>query len=56
MVVKKDYMVMPSFVIIEHNSSSKTSGRINAGAGDWDGGQMHQKHCKSDWERCQHLQ
>ena len=38
-------------VFVEDNGSPKTSGRINAGTGDGDGGQMNQEDRKSDGER-----
>ena len=50
------YMVIPSVLPVVDDGSSETPGRINAGSGDGNGGQMDQKHCKPNGKRSQNLQ
>lgn len=46
-------MVIPSVLPVVDDGSSETPGRINAGSGDGNGGQMDQKHCKPNGKRSQ---
>lgn len=50
------YVVTPSTVSVPDDSGAKAPCWVDAGACNGDGGQVHQKHCKSDGKRRQQLQ
>lgn len=51
----KDPVVIPSVLLVVDNGGSKTPGRVDAGSGDGDGGQVNQEHCKTNGKRGQNL-
>lgn len=42
------YMIMPCVLVVVDDGCTKTSGRVDAGAGDRNGSQVHQEHGESD--------
>ncbi|KAG9158527.1 hypothetical protein Leryth_016173 [Lithospermum erythrorhizon] len=50
------YVVVPGVILVVDDGSSKTTGWVDAGSSNRDGGQVNQEHCKSDGERSQKLQ
>lgn len=49
-------MVIPGFLLVVDHGGSETPGRVNAGAGDRDGGQVNHEHGKSNGKWSQNLQ
>ena len=49
------HMVIPRFFPIQDNSRAEASCRVDACAGDGDGGQVNHKHSKPNWEWSQYL-
>lgn len=49
------YVIIPTNFLVEDNSSTKTSGRVNTSSSNWYSCQMHQEHSESNWQRCQNL-
>lgn len=49
------YVVIPAKIFVENDGSTETSSRVDTGASDWDGGQVHQEHSESNGQRCQNL-
>ena len=43
-------MVIPGMVPVVDDGSSKAPSRVDAGAGDGDGGQVDQEHCEPNWQ------
>ena len=48
-------MVIPGLVVVVDDSSAQAPGRVDAGTGDRDGGQVDHEHREPDWERSKHL-
>ena len=48
-------MVIPGLVVVVDDSSAQAPGRVDAGAGDRDGGQVDHEHREPNWERSKHL-
>jgi hypothetical protein len=48
-------VVIPGLVVVVDDSSAQAPGRVDAGAGDRDGGQVDHEHREPDWERSKHL-
>lgn len=48
-------MVIPGLVVVVDHSSAKAPGRVDAGAGDRDRGQVDHEHREPDWKRSKHL-
>ena len=49
------YLVIPGLVLVVDDRGSQAPGRVDAGAGDGDGGQVHHEHGEPNWEGSQHL-
>ena len=49
------YLVVPGLVLVVDDRGSQAPRRVDAGAGDGDGGQVHHEHREPNWERSQHL-
>ena len=48
-------MVRPGMVLVVNDGGAKAPRRVDAGAGDGDGGQVDQEHREPDWERSKDL-
>jgi hypothetical protein len=48
-------LVVPGLVVVVDDRGSQAPRRVDAGAGDGDGGQVHHEHGEPNWERSQHL-
>ena len=55
MFIDFTYVVIPGMVPVVDDGSAKAPCRVDAGAGDGDGGQVHHEHGEPNWERSQHL-
>ena len=51
----EDPLVVPSLPAVVHHGGTKASRRVDAGAGDGDGGQVDQEHREPDWQRGEDL-
>jgi hypothetical protein len=49
------YVVIPGLVVVVDHGGAQAPGRVDAGAGDGDGGQVDHEHREPDWKRSQHL-
>ena len=49
------HMVIPCVVFVVDDGGPKAPGRVDAGSSNGNGCQVHQKHCKSNWEWSQDL-
>ena len=49
------YLVVPGLVLVVDDRGSQAPGRVDAGAGDGDGGQVHHEHGEPNGEGSQHL-
>ena len=45
------HVVRPGMVLVVNDGGAKAPRRVDAGAGDRDGGQVDQEHREPDWER-----
>jgi hypothetical protein len=45
------YLVVPGLVLVVDDRGSQAPRRVDAGAGDGDGGQVHHEHGEPNWER-----
>ena len=50
------YLVVPGLVLVVDDRGSQAPRRVDAGAGDGDGGQVHHEHGEPNRKRGQHLQ
>ena len=50
------YLIIPSFLLIVDNSSTQATSRVDTGAGDGDGCQVHHENSKSNGKRSKHLE
>lgn len=48
-------MIIPGLVLIENDSSSETSSRVDTSSSDWNCGQVNHEYSESNWEWCQYL-
>lgn len=49
------YVIIPTKVLVEDDSSTKTTSRVDTSAGDRDGCQVNQEHREPNRQRCQNL-
>lgn len=49
-------MVIPSMIFVVDDSCTKAPSRVDAGSGDGDSCQVHEKDCEPDGEWSQNLQ
>lgn len=49
-------LIIPSFVLVVDNGSTQATSRVDTGAGNGDGGQVHHENSKSDGKRSEHLE
>jgi hypothetical protein len=49
-------VVVPGLVLVVDDGGAQAPGRVDAGAGDGDGGQVHHEHGEADGEGSQNLQ
>jgi hypothetical protein len=52
---KKMYLVIPGLGLVVDDGRSQAPGRVDAGASDGDGGQVHHEHGEPDWQGSKHL-
>lgn len=45
------YLIIPGFVLVINDGGAEAPGRVDAGPGDGDGGEMHHEHSEADGER-----
>ena len=48
-------MIVPASVFVEDDGRAEAPGRVDAGPGDGDRGQVHQEHREPDGQRSQYL-
>lgn len=49
----EDPLVIPGLVVVVDDGSSQAPGRVDAGTGDRDSGQVDHEHREPDWQRSQ---
>ena len=52
---KRTYLVIPGFVIVVDDGSTKAPSRVDTSSSDRNGTQVNHEHGEPNWQRSQHL-